>query len=167
MTDNKARKIVLQRLYDRKAGGSWLPPHVFDDLHIDQTRLFDLLKQLYDLGLADAQFVKNGRNNNGAFLMAVAKITTKGIDAVEKPETAPPQVVVDHSINVHGSQNVQVGSHNQQTVKLDIGKLNAAIDHSTATMEEKGEAKSLLKRLSENKLLMSVLAWAFPSHPAS
>jgi hypothetical protein len=167
MSDNNARRVVLQRLYDRREGGRFLQSNEFDDLSITENRLFDFLKQLDDLGLADGKFIKNYQGGDAAFLSAVARITTRGIDAIENPETAPPQVMVDHSINVHGSQNIQVGNYNQQTVNLDIGKLNAAIDHSAATMEEKGEAKSLLKRLSENKLLISVLAWALPSHPAS
>jgi hypothetical protein len=50
-------------------------------------------------------------------------------------------------MQIHGSQNMT----------FDIGKLNATIDGSSATLNEKAEAKSLLERLSKNKLLTNLL----------
>jgi hypothetical protein len=47
---------------------------------------------------------------------------------------------------------------------LDIDRLNAAIDSSSAAMSEKVEAKSLLQRLNENKLLTNLLQKWFAGH---
>ena len=99
----------------------------------------------------------------------IAKATDATIVGPAAPRKSPFDTRVYQSTHVTGSQNVQIGSGNTQTVTF-VDKLNAAnvaIDHSTATMEEKRETKSLLKRLSENKFLASVLALVFSHHSAS
>jgi hypothetical protein len=84
------------------------------------------------------------------------KITADGIDVMVGKVVPPPTITLnDHSVLVHGSSNVQIGNSNTQGVHIEIGKLVAAIDHSSASDNEKAEAKSLLKKLSENKLVQT------------
>jgi hypothetical protein len=52
---------------------------------------------------------------------------------------------------------VQIGNSNVQRTNLDIRELILAVDHSKASDLEKEEAKSLIQRVSENKLVASVL----------
>lgn len=164
MTDGQARGIVLTRLYELRDQG-YVNLSRLADLGFDRDAAARYLQQLNDLNLITAKFMKSGRHNGVAD--AMAQINVHGVDAIENPDHRPSQVVIDQSINVHGSQNVQVGNSNQQTISIDIGKLNAAIDGSTATLEEKADAKGLLKSVSENKLLLSILAWAFSGSAAS
>ena len=46
---------------------------------------------------------------------------------------------------------------------MDIDKLNLAIDHSKAGDAEKAEAKSLLRKVFENKLVRSAIETWFKS----
>jgi hypothetical protein len=62
-------------------------------------------------------------------------------------------------VNVHGSQNVQIGgSGNVQTVTMDIERMINAVDGANVSSTEKEEAKSLLKKISENKLVRTLLS---------
>lgn len=162
-TDAETRGLILRRLYELRSKSEWVDWDNFHELGLPQQEVGRYLKQLHNLGLAEGKFLAN----DGEYADVKVRIRARGADAVENPEKRPSDVIIDQSISIHGSQNVQVGNYNHQTITLDIDKLNAAIDQSTATMEERGEAKGLLKRLSENKLLISVLAWAFSSRPAS
>jgi hypothetical protein len=88
----------------------------------------------------------------------MGQITARGVDVVE--ETVKPPITItlhDHSVSVLSSSNVQIGDRNTQGINLKVGRLLAAIDHSSASEGEKAEAKSLLKKLSENKLVQTAL----------
>ena len=60
-------------------------------------------------------------------------------------------------VRVTGSTNVQIGNANTQTVHLQIKKILTKIEQAEVSEPEKQEAKSLLERLSNNPLLVSIL----------
>jgi hypothetical protein len=153
MTDAETRGLILRRLYELHSKSEWVDWDNFHDLGLPQQEVGRYLKQLHDLGLAEGKFVASTEYDGYADVQV--RIRARGAEAVEDPEKRPSDVKIDQSINA------QVGN------QLDIDKLSAAIDHLPGTLEEKGDAKSLLKQLSENKLLMSVLALAFPNRPTS
>src|SRR5208337_4375592 len=74
----------------------------------------------------------------------------RGVDVVEGTAVEPTTVTLhDHRISVSQSSNVQIGDSNIQDVeRLRVDKLIAATDHSEASITEKAEAKSLLKKLA-------------------
>jgi hypothetical protein len=110
------------------------------------------LKQLHDLGLAEGKFVIGDENEE--YTDVRVRIRARGADAVESPEKRPSDVIIDQNTHIQGTNNVT----------LNIDKLNAAIDNSAVTLDEKTEAKSLLQSLYENKLLTSLLQKWFSGH---
>jgi hypothetical protein len=75
---------------------------------------------------------------------------------IEGSTKAPISISFDQSISVHGSSDVQIGSHNIEDIKIEIGKIVSAIDHSSANDQEKAEAKSLLKKFLQHPLVASI-----------
>ena len=87
-----------------------------------------------------------------------ASITAFGVDVVEGNVSPPIAVSIDSSISVSGSQRVQIGGHgNTQNVTLDMEKMVTLVDSANATVAEKEEAKSLLKKVFDNKLVQGAL----------
>ena len=90
------------------------------------------------------------------------RITAGGIDVIEGTAPAPISITLhDHSVSVTGSTNVQIGNANTQSVQLEIKKILTKIDQTGASQPEKQEAKSLLERLSNNALLVSLVGGLF------
>jgi hypothetical protein len=150
MTDAELRGEVLQKFYDeRHLKGVVRVP--FDEGQEDLNRLSNICDQLGQHGLITWQSFING----GGY----GKITANGVDVIEGTAHSPITVTMhahDHSISVNGSNN-QVGSHNAQSANINVGKITAAIDHSSASDVEKGEAKSLLEKITSNPLLVATL----------
>jgi hypothetical protein len=156
MTDGELRGKLLKRFYDvRHNGGpvqlSAVSSWVFDE-PVD--RVANICEQLAELQLLNWQKADNLAQRNG-----LGRISAHGVDVIEGRASAPKGVTVnDHSVHIHGSSNVQVGSGNTLHANTTIGKLISAVDHSQASDSEKAEAKSLLQRMSENRLVTTVLA---------
>jgi hypothetical protein len=142
-TDAEIRGLVLKRLYELHTKSEWVDWDNFHELGLPQQEVGRYLKELHELGLAEGKFVISGENEEYSDVRV--RIRARGADAVENPEKRPPEIVIDK--NIHGMQHMT----------LDIDKLNAAINGSAAAMDEKAEAKSLLQRLNENKLLANLL----------
>jgi hypothetical protein len=51
-----------------------------------------------------------------------------------------------------------------QNITMDVGKSTNAVDAGTGALQEKEEAKSLLKKLFENPLAKFALNWFLKSH---
>jgi hypothetical protein len=147
--DAETRGLILKRLYELHSKSEWVDWDNFHELGLPQQEVGRYLKELHQLGLAEGKFVISDENEEYADVQV--RIRARGADAVESPEKRPSDVIIAHSTDIHGSQNVMFG----------IGKLNAAIDSSTASLDEKTEAKSLLNRLYENKLLTDLLQKSF------
>jgi hypothetical protein len=96
-------------------------------------------------------------HNNEVRGLGLGKITDYGIEVVNK-EQEPPIPMTFSNVHIHDVKNLIVGPGGTiQANSFEIGKIIAAIDHSSATENEKAAAKSLLQKLSENPLLNSIL----------
>jgi len=84
-------------------------------------------------------------------------ITALGVDVVEGNAPEPRGVVVNRNVTISHSSHVQVGTGNTQNVTLTIQKLVEAVEHSDAPEPEKKKAKALIQKLSENRLLATVI----------
>jgi hypothetical protein len=160
MKDSDLRGAMLKAVYDVRRTthlinfDKLLPPNVPEQ---DARRI---LGQLEEKGLIDWASKPIAKLGSGY-------ITAYGTEVIEG-DAQPPFTInlnpiidarVDNSVNrnvtVSGSSGVHVGDvHN---VTLDIDKLNIAIDHSKVSEAEKTEAKGLLKRVFENKVVRGVL----------
>jgi hypothetical protein len=160
MKDKEARGIVLRRLYELRDRGP-ANPRDFSGIGFDENAVGRYLG-----GLADEGYVKwkplKGLNE---YLAYMAEITSRGSDVVEGVSPPPTSITIDNSIAVHGSQAVQIGGHgNIQNVTLDVERLNSFVDSSGASVHEKEEAKSLLKRIAENPLVKGAIDLFIKSH---
>jgi len=149
-TGAETRGLILKRLYELHTKSEWVDWDNFHELNLPQQEVGRYLKELHDLGLAEGKFVASGENQEYADVRA--RIRARGADAVENPEKRPPEIVIGS--NVYGASHMT----------LDIGKINIVIDGSDATVDEKTEAKAILHRLNENKLLTSILQRWFAGH---
>jgi RIP homotypic interaction motif len=154
MKDNEIRGIVLRAYYDRRRDGEfqWYENDLKNLPKIDRVDLFRACDQLAEHGLINWNPI---RLRSGT-ITGAGKITALGVDVIEGHSHPPDSITLDQSISIHGSSNVQVGSHNVQDISIQIEKLVSAIDHSSASDEEKAEAKSRLKKFLEHPLVASI-----------
>jgi hypothetical protein len=156
MKDSDSRGLVLKRLYDVRHQLDHANGSDFSGLPIEPKVLPNILEQLAQQNLIDW---KPLRGSMGSYLAFMAKITAFGVDVVEGNITSPITVTIDSSVNVHGSQNVQVGGHgNIQTVTMDFEKMINAVEGADVSISEKAEAKSLLQKIANNKLVQSIVS---------
>lgn len=73
---------------------------------------------------------------------------------------APVEHKPTQNINISGAQSVQIGDHNTQNIINSFESLVKKIESSSATPQEKEEAKSLLSKLLTHPLVVSVLGAA-------
>ena len=158
MKDGEARGIILERFYDARHKIDWLSLEALrTHVVMDHTQLPNVCEQLSQHGLIDFKPVRGP----GGIVAGMGRITASGVDVIEGNSVAPIAITFhDQSVSVTGSTHVQIGNSNISNVNLDIGKLIAAIDHSTASDGEKGEAKSLIEKITSNPLVVAVLGSA-------
>lgn len=142
-TDAEFRGLVLKQLYDLRTKSEWVNWDNFHELGLPQQEVGRYLKELHELGLAEGKFVVS--RENGEYLDIQVRVRARGASAVEHPTKRPPEIIIDQNID-----DVQYRT-------LNIHMISAAIDSSSAAMAEKAEAKSLLLRLDQNKLLINLL----------
>jgi hypothetical protein len=156
MRDNDLRGIVLQHFYEvrhRDDDMTSLEEIVAASLPGEVQRVGNICDQLSQYGLIEWTPLKAMMGT----IAGMGRITAAGVDVIEGTALSPITITLhDHSVSVSGS-NVQIGNNNSQTVNMTIDKMVSAIDHSSASMDEKAEAKTLLQRIGENKLLATVL----------
>lgn len=70
----------------------------------------------------------------------------------ESPARRPSQ-----NINISGAQSVQIGNYNTQNIANSFEALVKMIDSSSASPDEKAEAKSLLSQLLQHPLVISIV----------
>jgi hypothetical protein len=163
MKDSEARGMVLQRLYDIRHEVDKAHPQHFEDIEktLPANVIANVLSQLSDKGMI--KFDPHRSSSSGLIDNFQARILGPGVDVIEKTREPPIAIVfpvsIDSSVSIHGSQGVIVGGQgNVQNFTMDVEKMNSIIDSSDASLIEREEAKSLLKRLSENRLVRLVLA---------
>lgn len=79
------------------------------------------------------------------------KFTKGGISKMQPPS---------QTFNIHGVQSLQIGDHNTQNIINSFQALKNQIESSSATPEQKEEAKSLLAKLISHPLVTSLLGAA-------
>ena len=160
MNDQEARGIVLRRLYDLREVKQRAELSDFAETGLAADKVGSILEQLAQTGLIEWRPLKAGFQSREEYLAVMARITAFGVDVIEggaKPQMA---INIDASVNVHGSQGVQIGgSGNVQNVNLTLEKLNNYIDSAGATTEEKENAKGLLSAALENPLVQKAIQW--------
>lgn len=155
MKDSEVRGVILQRLYDIRHSNNGMIdiPDGLGLMNIEPTVLGNCAAQLDEQGLVKFRQVIGHGYRSG-----YGSITAFGVDVVEGNVRAPIAVTIDSSINVAGSQGVQIGGQgNVQNVTLDVEKMINMVDSGDGTVIEKEEAKSILKKLAENKIVQGVL----------
>jgi hypothetical protein len=153
MKDSEIRAVALDCFYKERRHNAkiWTSKDV--PVGIEPIDFFDVCGQLAQHGLIDWSpivdmfKVKSGRG----------KITASGVDVVEGTARSPITITFDqsHIVNITGSNNI-VGDNNS----MHVDEIITAINRSNASEEDKSTAKSLLQKVSENKLLNTVLGAA-------
>jgi hypothetical protein len=155
MKDMEVRGIILQKLYDirHSNNGMVMIPDGLGLMSIEPSVLGNCAAQLRDQRLITFSEILGAGHRAG-----FGSITAFGVDVVEGNTRSPIAVSIDSSINVSGSQGIQIGGHsNIQNVTFDLEKMISMVDSAGGTITEKEEAKSLLKKLAENKLVQTIL----------
>jgi hypothetical protein len=155
MTDGGMRAVALQKFYELR--------HTHEVVQLSDVvglapapteQIANICDQLAEHGLIKWTGVRGGFG----YTTGMGKITAYGVDVIEGNAQADIKLVFhDESISIRDSSHVQVGDRNIQVEGLEIGKLLAAVDRSTASDGEKSDAKSLLTRLLDSKLALAIL----------
>ena len=157
MNDKDARGLVLKRLYDVRHDVDYANQSTLQDLGLPPNVTWNILDQLNQQRMITWNPKRGGM---GTIIAYMARIAADGVDVIEGSKASPIAITLDNRISVHGSQGVQIGGQgNVQNVTMDIEKLNSIIDSSDASQTEKEELKSLLKKLSENRLVQTAFKW--------
>ena len=154
MKDHELRAVVLQKYYDLRDRGffQWCEVEIEDSFPITEFNvLARICEQLGEHGLIDWR-PSNGAN--GETIGGRGKITAFGVDVIEETAKSPITVTFDHhqNVSITGSNNI-VGNNNS----INADEISMAIGKSAFSENEKAEAKSLWQKVSENKLLNTVL----------
>lgn len=159
MTDGELRLMVLQRLYDSRKDSIPSPERWRFTPHISLFEVARICEQLDEAGLVA---VKLQRMVAGSVFINSCRITSKGVDLIERgPEmNSPGDAITGNTIHISGSGPVIIGSRNQQSVQHHIQELAKSINASNGSEEEKAEAKGLLRRALEHPLLASLAGGA-------
>jgi hypothetical protein len=154
MQDADLRGAVLQKFYELRHQVDTVFLEDINSIEPNTRQLTNICEQLQQYGLIDWRPMETLAGVIGG----QGKITARGVDVIDGTERAPISVTLHHhSITVRESSHVQIGNSNMQSVNVDLEKLIAAVDHSSASDAEKEEAKSLLERLASNRLIQ--LLW--------
>jgi hypothetical protein len=149
MDDKELMGGVLQVLNEKRHNDFTNFNEAFTELGAPPNVLRHILDRLEQKGLVE-------RRNNEVRGLGLGKITDYGIEVVNR-EREPPIPMTFTNIHVHDAVNVIIGPGGTiQANSFEIGKIFAAIDHSSATKNEKAAAKGLLQKLAENPLLNSI-----------
>jgi hypothetical protein len=154
MKDGEMRGLVLERFYElRNSGEPVQLPQSVSVAPNDLIQLTNVCDQLAEYGLIEWKPI---RSLAGA-VAGIGKITARGVDVVDGDIPSPITVTLhDHSVTVSGSTNVQIGNANS-IQNIDISKVTEAIDQSTASPEQKAEAKSLWSKLTNNAAFAAIV----------
>ena len=89
----------------------------------------------------------------------MGRITARGIDVVEGNAPPPIAISIDNrSYSVSTSMGVQIGDRNVQgDICLNARVIFDAVDQSTATANEKEEAKAIWQKVIENPTLWRII----------
>jgi hypothetical protein len=111
MKDSEVRGIILKRLYEiRHANHGMIDvPDGLGITNIPPQVLGNCAVQLDEQGLIKFRQYMGQNYRSGH-----ASITAHGVDVVEENAQSSIAIMLDQSVNIHGSSNVQVGQGNTQ-----------------------------------------------------
>lgn len=161
MKDSEVRGLILQKLYDARHDKHQFVgvPEGLAIKDIDNKVLGNVTAQLEQQGLIEFKQTVSTSYRSG-----IAWILAPGVDVVEGTTAPPIAITFDHSINVSGSQGVQIGGQgNTQTTTIDVEKMINAVENGAGSFQEKEEAKSLITKLMENPLAKAAIGWLLKS----
>jgi hypothetical protein len=165
MKDSEARGIVLRKCYELRGSQSHLEMRDFEDTGLPSDLVGRMLEQLSEKQLISWNPRRSSMTSETRYLVIMAKITAFGVDVIEGDAQPPMAININASVNVHGSQGVQIGGQgNTLNVTLDVERLNSFINSSGASVHEKEEAKGILKKMFENPLVKGAIDWAIKSY---
>ena len=153
--DNDLRGTVLQNFYDlrHKKSSLQLPDVAIPDA--DWRVTSNICMQLSDHGLIEWS---PSNSIDETIFGGLGRITAHGVDVIEGHSRPRIAITVhDRSVAVHGSTNVQIGNSNTLSATIDINNVFKAIDESTASDEQKEEAKSLFTKLTGNATFAAII----------
>jgi hypothetical protein len=96
MNDNEARGLILRKIYDLRNTGRFINSGELNNLGFDRVALDRHLTQLEQLDLIT---MKALRDDSG-LVDAMIQITPYGSNSIERPETAPPQILIIGDVHV-------------------------------------------------------------------
>ncbi|HZT22921.1 MAG TPA: hypothetical protein VFB55_08445 [Verrucomicrobiae bacterium] len=154
MKDSEIRGLVLRAFYERRREGRrfWRP----DDVPgINPVDFYRIVGQLAQHDLLEWYPLENGSGN---VIAGNGQINANGVDVIEGIAKSPITITFDQrqTVSITGSNNI-VGDCNLMSVE----EIRSAISHSNFSEAEKAEAKSLWQKVSENKLLNTVIGSVF------
>lgn len=158
MKDTQLRGIILQRYYERRREGWFLPKPEDLGVEVSEQDILEVCDQLGEHSLLEWKV----RKDHGVVRAGMGKITAFGVDVVEGEAVADIKVefVQNKTINISGSSNIVVGDNNTQNISHHISGLASIIDAANATSEQKDEAKGMLRKFLEHPLVAAVTGGA-------
>ncbi len=153
MKDTELRAVVLQKYYDLRDRDYFQ----WGEVELDEQfpiKTFDVLGRICDQ-LGEHNLIDwNPLRESGKTVGGSGRITALGVDVIEGTVQPPISITLDHrqTVNITGSNNI-VGDHNAVSVEM----VCSAIARSSFSETEKAEARAIWQRVSENKLLNTVI----------
>ncbi|PIG09612.1 hypothetical protein [Comamonas sp. 26] len=159
MKDTDLRGELLNVLYENRRDEDFVPSSGNFSFPFSDDDILSIAMQLNEHGLVNA---KATHYLGSKTAMHYCHISALGIDTVESGSSPNLRInlVPQQNITISGSSNVIVGNNNKQSVNHSVQELARVIDSSTATPEQKEEAKGLLKKFLEHPLLTAVASGA-------
>jgi len=156
MKDSEIRAIVLQKFYDKRREGNFVPSDYDFPVNPDLNEALHICDQLRQHGLIHWVPVYS----EGIPVKGSGRISAAGVDVIESGgKTAPVAFTfppVTQHITFNHPSNVQIGNHNVQNIQQVFSELIEKINLSGATEEKKAEAKGLLRSFLEHPLVGSI-----------
>lgn len=160
MKDTELRGIVLKKFYDLRKKGGYAQVHDLG-VSLPEVTETDLCNVCDQLGEHDLIEWKPVQDNMGKTIDGAGKIVARGVDVIESDGQGSPLKMtlpsVTQNIQIHGSQNIQIGNQNTQTITSSMESLISMISQSKATDAEKAEVKGKLQAFLEHPLLGAIL----------
>lgn len=156
--DAELRAVALRRFYDERHIRSWIGLPIDPSASMQEKIVMaNICEQLSESRMIEWKTPARGIPEG------MGRITSLGVDVIEGNARSPIAISIDKRITIHGSSHIQIGEGNAQDIHFDAERLVASINGSSASVEEKEEAKGLLRAFLENPLIAKLLGFVIPS----
>lgn len=154
------RNLQRDKVFIEKSDGSRTGPHkatvsqntaIISDEQLDINEGEKLIRALPN-GKEEVYLVLDSEFSPGlASIPAHFNLTLRKATAVQAPSMRHT------TVNIHNSSGIQVGDHNVVNIQNALNELIQRIESSTASQQQKAEAKGRLTALLEHPLVSAVL----------